>query len=70
VIEFGPVARYADGRPPAWFDDDFDAYPSARDSFLDGRRGLPTELIGVNPRTGLTDEHFEALRAWTRTVVP
>lgn len=49
--KFGPVARFAAGRPLAWLDDDFDAYPAARDAFLDRRRadGLSTELIRVNP---------------------
>jgi HAD domain in Swiss Army Knife RNA repair proteins len=64
--KYGPVGRYAAGRPLAWFDDDFDVYPAARDAFLDRRRsaGLSTELIGVDPRTGLTEIHFAALTTW------
>lgn len=68
--KYGPVARYAAGRPLAWLDDDFDAYPAARDTFVDKRRaaGLSTELIKVNPRTGITDEHLAAIATWTRSL--
>ncbi|SFW92439.1 hypothetical protein [Amycolatopsis australiensis] len=62
--KFGPVGRFAAGRPPAWFDDDFDLFPAARTAFLDRRAGLPTELIPVDAHTGLPDEHFGHLQAW------
>ncbi len=62
--KFGPVARFAAGRPLAWFDDDFDLFPAARTAFLDRRTGLPTELIPVDAHTGLTPEHFDRLEAW------
>lgn len=58
------VARYAQGRPLLWFDDDFDLYPRARDEFLGGRAGLPTELVRVNPRTGLTEAEFAHAESW------
>lgn len=68
--KFGPVARFAAGRPLAWLDDDFDAYPAARDAFLDRRRGdrLPTELVDVNPRIGVTDDHLAAVATWARSL--
>ncbi|MFG1641883.1 hypothetical protein ACGFMK_16480 [Amycolatopsis sp. NPDC049252] len=64
--KFGPVARFAAGRPLAWFDDDFDLFPAARQTFLDRRGDLPTELIAVDPHTGLAAEHFDALESWLR----
>jgi hypothetical protein len=66
--KFGAVARYAAGRPLAWLDDDFDVYPAARDEFVAKRErdGLPTELITVNPRTGITDEHLATIENWAR----
>src|SRR2546427_12334 len=68
--KYGPVARYAAGRPLVWPDDDFDVYPAARDAFLDKRRaaGLATELITVSPRTGITDDHLAAIAAWTQSL--
>lgn len=64
--KFPAVARFGAGRPLAWLDDDFDTFPQARREFLDRRGELPTELIAVNPRTGLTTEHFDALETWLR----
>ncbi|WP_410590638.1 hypothetical protein [Amycolatopsis sp. lyj-23] len=64
--KFGQVARFAAGRPLAWFDDDFDLFPEARDAFLDRRTGSATELIPVDAHTGLTDEHFGRLERWLR----
>ncbi|GLZ33431.1 hypothetical protein Lesp02_56190 [Lentzea sp. NBRC 105346] len=62
--KYGPVARYAYGRPLAWFDDDFALHETAREAFLERRRGLPTELIHVDPATGLTEAHWAALEAF------
>jgi hypothetical protein len=64
--KFDAVARFAGDRPLAWLDDDFDLFPDARDAFLDGRRGRTTELVRVDPRTGITDDHLHAIAtAWT-----
>ena len=64
--KYGPVARFAAGRPLAWLDDDFEAYPAARADFARRRQeaGLATELIGVNPRVGITEEHLAEVAAW------
>jgi hypothetical protein len=70
--KFGAVGRRAAGRPLAWLDDDFDTYPAARDEFL-GRRaadGLVTELIRVDPRTGIGPEHLAAVERWALAVRP
>jgi len=73
VIEFGPPAphwkfravnRFAGDRPLAWLDDDFDLYPGQRDAFLERRRGKPTELVRVDPHTGMTGDHLEAVERW------
>lgn len=68
--KYGAVARYAAGRPLAWLDDDFDVYPNARDAFVQRRRGanLSTELISVNPRTGITEDQLAAVLAWVRSL--
>lgn len=64
--KFGPVARYAAGRPVAWLDDDFDVHPVARDEFLAERAaaGLATELVRVDPHVGITDAHLAAIASW------
>jgi hypothetical protein len=68
--KYRAVARYAAGRPLAWLDDDFDLFPAARDAFLDKRRaaGLATELVRVNPRTGMTPVELAAVEAWLRSL--
>ncbi|WP_103354853.1 hypothetical protein [Amycolatopsis sp. CA-128772] len=58
------MARFAAGRPLAWFDDDFELFPEARREFVERRADLPTELIPVDAHTGLTAEHFAHLEAW------
>ncbi|XVV07074.1 HAD domain-containing protein [Actinosynnema sp. CA-248983] len=58
------VAAYAAGRPLAWFDDELDAWSAARGAFDLERGGAPTRLCTVDPRRGLTDEHFDDVRAW------
>ena len=62
------MARFAAGRPLAWFDDDFDLFPEARREFVERRADLPTELIPVDAHTGLMSEHFEHLEAWLRKI--
>ncbi|GAA3013258.1 HAD domain-containing protein [Actinokineospora diospyrosa] len=64
--KFDAVARYAYGRPLVWFDDDFGLYPAAREGFLARREGLVTELVSVDPRTGITDAHLATLRECVR----
>jgi hypothetical protein len=66
--KYGPVARFAAGRPLAWLDDDFDVYPAARDEFLLRRDGLATELIAVDPRTGIGSAHLAAIDTWTKSL--
>ncbi|HKN54371.1 MAG TPA: HAD domain-containing protein [Amycolatopsis sp.] len=66
--KFGPVARYAAGRPLAWFDDDFDAYQAARDAFIAERADDSTELIAVDPRTGITGDQLAALASWANSL--
>ena len=74
VVEFGPpqphwkfraVSRFARDRPLAWLDDDFDLYPKHRDDFLTRRQGTPTELVLVDPHTGITTDHLDAVERWT-----
>lgn len=69
VIEFGTdtwkfdaVARYAAGRPLVWLDDDFDMFPAERDAFVAGRDGVPTSLVNVDPKVGITDVELTAVR--------
>lgn len=65
VVEFGrisaktwkwrAVAKYAEDRPLAWLDDDFDTFSvPGRDDFNDERRGYPTLLEPISPRLGIT----------------
>ncbi|MEU7530694.1 HAD domain-containing protein [Saccharothrix sp. NPDC042600] len=58
------VASFAAGRPLAWFDDELDAWAAVGGTFEGERVGVPTRLCGVDPRRGLTAEHFEGVRAW------
>lgn len=62
--KFPDVLKYAEGRPLAWFDDDFQLFPEARDAFLKARGDLPTLLHTVSPRFGLTTEDFAAVKEW------
>lgn len=68
--KFGPVARYAAGRSLAWFDDDFDVHPGARDDFLAkrGADGVATELVRVDPHVGITDEQLAAVADWGQSL--
>lgn len=68
--KYGPVARYAAGRPLAWLDDDFGVYPAAREAFLERRRaaGAATELVEVDPAVGITDEQLAAVATWARSL--
>ncbi|WP_370944550.1 HAD domain-containing protein [Amycolatopsis sp. cg5] len=66
--KYPAVARFAYERPLAWLDDDFDLYPGPRDAFLAKRAQLPTELIRVNPREGLSAGHLAAVESWVRAL--
>ena len=54
------MGRFAYGRPLFWFDDDFDLRPGAKERFL-RRRDPLTRLISVDPATGLTSAHMDAV---------
>ena len=60
------VAAYAEGRPLAWLDDDFDTsgYPDARAEFDRVRDGLPTLLCHVDPRKGLLEQNLRDVANW------
>ncbi|ATE54471.1 HAD domain-containing protein [Actinosynnema pretiosum] len=60
--KYDAVARFAWQRPLVWLDDDFDLYPTARDAFPAKRADVPTALVRVDPRTGLTEEHLAEVR--------
>lgn len=62
--KFPAVERFAAGRPLIWVDDDFDLYPIERDAFLSRRAGMPTELLRIDPRIGLTTADLAAVEAW------
>lgn len=66
--KYGPIGRYAYGRPLAWLDDDFALHETARNQFLERRKDVPTRLVHVDPHTGLTDEHWAELAAFAATV--
>jgi hypothetical protein len=61
--KFPAVARFAYGRPLAWFDDDFDLRPAAKARFLD-RREPPTVLVPVDPAVGVTGADLAAIERW------
>jgi hypothetical protein len=67
--KYGPVARFAAGRPLAWLDDDFGVYPAARKAFLErrGAAGLATTLVEVDPAVGITDAQLAMLARWRRS---
>ena len=60
------VAAYAEGRPLAWLDDDFDlpGFPEARAEFARVRDGIPTFLCPVDPRRGLLPDHLSQIADW------
>lgn len=60
------VAAFAEGRPLAWLDDDHDdpQFSQARAVFDHDRRDSPTLLCDVDPRSGLTSAHLDAIRTW------
>lgn len=56
----GPLDEYAEGRPMAWIDDNFD------DSCYEWAEGRaePTLLVPTETHLGLEEAHVEALRQW------
>jgi hypothetical protein len=60
------VAAYADGRPLAWLDDDFDTsgYPDARAEFDRVRESTPTLLCHVDPKKGLLEHNLRDVAGW------
>lgn len=60
------VARWsaaAGGRPFVWFEDEYDVPDALARLARDHPLG-PYLVVGVDPRTGLTDEHIAEARAW------
>jgi hypothetical protein len=64
--KYPAVARYAAGRPLAWFDDEFGSsrHSAARAAFERERGTAPTLLHSVDPVRGLTGADLEAVRVW------
>jgi hypothetical protein len=58
--KYEAVARFAGERPLVWLDDDFDTAGSA--AFRAGRGTVPTELVRVDPKVGITGAELTAVR--------
>jgi hypothetical protein len=56
------IERYAEDRPAAWIDDNFNE--ACR--FWAAKRSAPTLLVHTDPAVGITDTHVEELEAWAR----
>jgi hypothetical protein len=58
--KLNPLGLYAEGRPLAWIDDNFDqsCYDWAQ------ARPEPTLLVLTEPHLGLEEAHVDALNAW------
>lgn len=61
------VVRYAAGRPFAWIDDEISTWDS---TYVEKHHDGPSNLMFVDPVTGLTNEHFNALTDWADTLTP
>ncbi len=59
------IERYANGRPAAWIDDNFNE--ACR--FWASEREEPTLLVHTDPAIGLTDDHVEELEAWAAQTI-
>jgi hypothetical protein len=69
--KFGPVLKYAAGRPLLWFDDDFEDFPEYEEWFLKERMAagdLDTYLHTVDPSVGLTQKDFDKALSWANKV--
>lgn len=59
------VVEYATGRPFAWIDDEVSTWDS---TYVEKHHDGPSNLMFVDPVTGLTNEHFNALTDWADTL--
>jgi DNA-binding XRE family transcriptional regulator len=55
------IADYCKGRPFAWIDDEIS---HVDEQYITDRHTAPAKLMKINPATGLTPEHFDALETW------
>jgi hypothetical protein len=65
--KFSGVLPYADDRPVAWLDDDFEHFPAEQEWFLRHREDIPTLLHHVSARVGITSADLDAVAAWLAT---
>lgn len=63
--KFGAVLRYADRRPLAWLDDDFELFDPEQQAFLEERGDTPTLLHLVSPEIGLTANDLTTVAEWS-----
>lgn len=70
--KFPAVADFASGKPLVWFDDDFRSSRLVHTvtDFQHQRGDLPTLLHWVDPRVGLTEADFDAVRRWVAVHQP
>jgi hypothetical protein len=61
-----PVEQFADGRPLAWFDDDFVMPGDARWAQERTAGGAATLLVPVEPRVGLVQGDVDRVSEWAR----
>jgi hypothetical protein len=52
----------------AWFDDDFDLYPTAREAFMAKRDVGRVKLVGVDPHVGITEAQVGEVERWLRVL--
>lgn len=60
------VAKYAQGSPFAWLDDDFDNFqwPLTQELFRKARENLPTLLHTISPRKGMLASDLKEVEQW------
>jgi hypothetical protein len=66
--KFPAVSRLAGDRPFAWFDDDFDLYPVAREAFVARRGAERARLVRVDPHVGITVAQLADVEEWLRVL--
>lgn len=64
--KFGSVLDYAQDRPLAWLDDDFEMHRGYKEWFLDQRADIPTHLQQVLPKIGMTENDLAAIDRWAK----